>query len=141
MIRTSRSEEETIAIGESIGRSLRGGELIVLKGDLGAGKTRLVRGIARGAGSEDHVSSPTYVIQHIYSGRIPVHHIDLYRLRHHEDISDLGIDEALVAGAAVVVEWGEKLPAEVEDGRLEITISPGETETARVMMIPDELLP
>lgn len=135
---STASVEETVALGERIGRSLKGGELIVLRGDLGAGKTALVRGIALGAGSPDPVSSPTYVIQHVYSGRIAIHHIDLYRL-HHDEVSDLGIDDALASGASVVVEWGEKLPVLVGGGRVEITLSAGDSESARVIAVPDTL--
>lgn len=104
----TESPEETIELGRQLGASLKGGELIILHGELGAGKTQFVRGIAAGLDSADAVSSPTFVIERIYHGRLTMLHIDLYRIA--GAIDDLGIDEALREGCVVVVEWGDKLP-------------------------------
>jgi tRNA threonylcarbamoyladenosine biosynthesis protein TsaE len=106
-IRTT-GPEETVALGREIGRRLEGGELILLSGDLGAGKTQLVRGIAEGAGCPDDVASPTFVLERRYEGRVPIRHIDLYRIRPAE-IEELAIEESRADGASVIVEWGEKL--------------------------------
>jgi tRNA threonylcarbamoyladenosine biosynthesis protein TsaE len=101
----------TEALGEEIGRSLRAGDLVLLRGELGAGKTTLVRGLARAAGCRGRVSSPTFALAHAYRGkRLTVHHLDLYRLRG-ADATELGLDELLAdPRGAVVVEWPEVLP-------------------------------
>ena len=84
--------------------------MVLLKGALGAGKTTLVRGVARGAGSSAPVASPTFQLVRVYPGRVQVAHIDLYRLEHPSELGDLGLDELLMEGA-VVVEWGDRLEA------------------------------
>ena len=108
----SLSEEETLALGHKMAQSLKGGELIVLEGDLGMGKTVFARGIAAGLGvSEDQVRSPSFALVHEYEGgRCPLFHVDLYRLTGGDDLEDLGLDELTEAGGVVLVEWGEKLP-------------------------------
>jgi tRNA threonylcarbamoyl adenosine modification protein YjeE len=102
------SPEETEAAGEELGRRLRRGDLVLLSGELGAGKTTFVRGIARGCGSEAPVASPTFQLVRVYPGRLQLGHVDLYRLEKGDDLRDLGLDELLDAGA-VVVEWGDRL--------------------------------
>lgn len=101
-----RSESETVALGEVLGRQLLPGGLILLFGELGAGKTTLVRGIARGVGFRGRVSSPTFALAHVYRGRrLVLHHLDLYRLRDGE-AGELGLEELLAdPRGAVVVEW------------------------------------
>lgn len=102
------AEAETIRLGEELGRSLRAGDLVLLRGELGAGKTTLVRGLARGVGFRGRVSSPTFALAHVYRGkRLTLHHLDLYRLRE-GDVGELGLDELLAdPRGAVVVEWPE----------------------------------
>jgi tRNA threonylcarbamoyladenosine biosynthesis protein TsaE len=104
----SESEADTSQAGERFGRSLAPGDVILLYGDLGAGKTAFVRGLARGVGApSDEVSSPTFTLVQEYHGRMTLYHVDLYRLQPAE-VSDLGLDE-LVSGADVVaVEWAER---------------------------------
>jgi tRNA threonylcarbamoyladenosine biosynthesis protein TsaE len=108
----SLGETETLELGRTIGRALKGGELILLEGDLGLGKTILAKGIAQGLGiSPDEVTSPSFtLVQEYRGGRMPVFHVDLYRLDVPEDVGTLGIEEILAAGGVVMVEWGEKLP-------------------------------
>jgi tRNA threonylcarbamoyladenosine biosynthesis protein TsaE len=106
--RETSSPEETEAAGEEVGRRLRKGDLVLLKGELGAGKTTYVRGIARGCGSAAPVASPTFQLVRIYPGRLQLGHVDLYRLRQGDDLRDLGLDELLDRGA-VVVEWGDRI--------------------------------
>ncbi len=108
----SLSEEETEDLGRTLARGLRGGELVLLVGDLGLGKTVFVRGMASGLGIEPRdVSSPSFtLVQHYRGGRLPLCHIDLYRLSTDEEIGTLGIDEILATDSVVVVEWGERLP-------------------------------
>jgi tRNA threonylcarbamoyladenosine biosynthesis protein TsaE len=102
------TELETLALGERIGRGLRAGDVVSLRGPLGAGKTVLVRGIAVGAGADpEMVRSPTFVLHHVYSrGRTILHHIDAYRLGSGADIAFLDIDGLRETGA-VLVEWGD----------------------------------
>jgi tRNA threonylcarbamoyladenosine biosynthesis protein TsaE len=108
----SLSEEETFELGRSLGRGLRGGELILLEGDLGLGKTVFVRGLAAALGvPPEDVSSPSFtLIQEYRGGRIPLYHVDLYRVDSPEEIGTLGVDEILSGNGVVAVEWGEKLP-------------------------------
>jgi tRNA threonylcarbamoyl adenosine modification protein YjeE len=102
------SAEETEAAGEELGRRLRRGDLVLLKGELGAGKTTFVRGMVRGAGSSAPVASPTFQLVRIYPGRLQLAHVDLYRLEKGKEVRDLGLEELLDEGA-VVVEWGERI--------------------------------
>ncbi len=114
MLETSAADE-TESAGEELGRRLRRGDLVLLKGELGAGKTTFVRGVARGTGSAATVASPTFQLVRVYPGRLQLAHVDLYRLEKGDELRDLGLDELLEAGAAVV-EWGERL--DVEDAAL-----------------------
>jgi tRNA threonylcarbamoyladenosine biosynthesis protein TsaE len=107
---TTTSAAETEAIGEGLGRRLLTGDMVLLKGELGAGKTTLVRGVARGTGSDAPVASPTFQLLRIYPGRVQVAHIDLYRIEASSELRDLGLDELLAEGA-VLVEWGDRLEA------------------------------
>ncbi|MDQ6878172.1 MAG: tRNA (adenosine(37)-N6)-threonylcarbamoyltransferase complex ATPase subunit type 1 TsaE [Candidatus Dormibacteraeota bacterium] len=104
------SPEETEAAGERFGRGLRKGDLLLLEGDLGAGKTTFVRGVARGAGSTAHVASPTFQLVRVYPGRVQLAHVDLYRLETGAELVNLGLDELLDQGA-VIIEWGDRLDA------------------------------
>lgn len=101
---------ETEAAGEEFGRRLHNGDLVLLKGDLGAGKTTFVRGVARGCGSAAAVASPTFQLVRVYPGRVQLAHVDLYRLEHGDALRDIGLEELLDEGA-VVVEWGERIDA------------------------------
>jgi tRNA threonylcarbamoyladenosine biosynthesis protein TsaE len=102
------SPEETEAAGEELGRRLQKGDLVLLRGELGAGKTTFVRGVARGSGSAAPVASPTFQLVRIYPGRLQLAHVDLYRLEKGDELRDLGLDELLDVGA-VVVEWGDRM--------------------------------
>jgi tRNA threonylcarbamoyl adenosine modification protein YjeE len=104
------SAAETEAAGDRFGRGLRRGDLVLLEGDLGAGKTTFVRGVVRGAGSPAHVASPTFQLVRVYAGPVQIAHVDLYRLEVSTELIDLGLDELLDEGA-VLVEWGNRLEA------------------------------
>lgn len=106
----SKSSAETEAFGERFGKRLRPGDLVLLTGELGAGKTTFVRGVARGIGSSAPVASPTFQLVRMYAGRVQLAHIDLYRIETTSELADLGLDELLDQGAAVV-EWGDRLDA------------------------------
>jgi tRNA threonylcarbamoyladenosine biosynthesis protein TsaE len=111
MLHTARSESETTAIGRDLALQLTAGSTVLLYGDLGAGKTAFVRGIAEGLGVDrDAVSSPTFtLVQEYRGGRLPLFHVDLYRLTDPREIEDLGLDE-LAEDGVLAVEWAEKLP-------------------------------
>ena len=106
---TTRSAAETIDLGRKIGAVLKPNDVIALTGQLGAGKTTLIQGIAEGIGVKAYVTSPTFIIINEYAGRLPFYHIDLYRLDEGLEIADLGIEEYFNRGGVCVIEWAEKL--------------------------------
>ena len=114
----SLCEDETFALGKRTGRALRPGSLVVLQGELGAGKTVFARGVAVGLGiPESDVSSPTFtLVQEYRGGRLPLFHADLYRLEAEAEIGALGIEDMLQGGGVVLVEWGERLPTHLRRG-------------------------
>lgn len=121
--RTTTSPEETEALGEALGRAARGGELIGLAGELGAGKTCLVRGLARGSGADpERVASPTFVMQTEYpGGRLPLHHVDLYRLE--PPVTDqLWLRDVLYGDGVAAVEWVDRLLLAAGDEMLLVSL-------------------
>ncbi|MGA3173491.1 MAG: tRNA (adenosine(37)-N6)-threonylcarbamoyltransferase complex ATPase subunit type 1 TsaE [Syntrophorhabdales bacterium] len=132
----SRSPSETIAIGAHIGRLAEGGDLFLLYGELGAGKTQLVKGLAKGMGVPDwqYVLSPSFTLMSTYEGRLVLCHVDLYRLEG-PDADDLGIEDFL-EGGVVAVEWAERAPS-WKDG-IKITLQAvAEEERTIVMEVED----
>lgn len=129
--------DETQALGRALGAALEQGDLLLLHGPLGAGKTTLTQGLAWGAGVEGYAHSPTFVIVHEYAGRITVYHLDLYRLDAGLlEAHDLGIDEMLDAGACVV-EWAEKASEIFPGPHLDVTLEPGaEPHDRRITLEP-----
>src|SRR2546423_15628180 len=105
---TTGSVEETQALGEALGRRLGPGDVVGLSGDLGAGKTALAQGIARGLGVEEPVSSPTFALVHEYAGRVSVWHLDTYRVASLDELIDLSWDDLLSGGGVVLVEGPER---------------------------------
>jgi tRNA threonylcarbamoyladenosine biosynthesis protein TsaE len=120
----SLSEGETYELGRAFGRQLAGGELVLLEGPLGSGKTVFARGIAAGLGiPPEQVSSPSFTLVQEYSGgRARMYHVDLYRIASVEEVETLGIEELLEATAVVVVEWGERLPAAYREGAVTVRL-------------------
>jgi len=108
----SHSEEETIALGEELARGLARGAVVLLIGQLGAGKTTLAKGIVKGLGAAEpeEVTSPSFTLIHEYGRRPKVYHVDLYRLEEPRELASLGLEELLDQGAVVLVEWGERFP-------------------------------
>lgn len=107
----SHGEADTLALGRKLASLLRGGEVLALSGDLGAGKTHLCKGLVAGLGHEGEVTSPTFaLVQEYRSGRLPVFHFDWYRIEHPAELIQLGWDEYLDEGGIVLVEWAEKFP-------------------------------
>ena len=103
----SQNEAELIAFGQAIGEKLRSGDILVLSGDLGAGKTCLTKGIAKGLEVQQMIKSPTYTIVREYEGRLPLYHLDVYRIGNDPDSIDL--DDYLYGDGVTVIEWGELL--------------------------------
>jgi tRNA threonylcarbamoyladenosine biosynthesis protein TsaE len=134
---TVPTADDMRALGERIAADLRAGDLVVLTGDLGAGKTTLVQGVAAGLGAPGPVLSPTFVIARVYrGGRLPIMHVDAYRLGSVVEVDDLDLD-ASVEASVTLVEWGEGLAEDLAADRLELEIlrSPDESdETRRVVM-------
>jgi tRNA threonylcarbamoyladenosine biosynthesis protein TsaE len=118
----TESEDETIALGERIAAELPATAVVLLIGELGAGKTTLAKGIVKGLGAAtpDDVSSPTFTLIHEYSPT--VYHIDLYRLDTAAQVATLGLDEIFDRSAVVLIEWGERFPELMPDNRIEIRL-------------------
>jgi len=120
----TRTPAETQTIGEKIGTQLRQGDLVALIGDLGTGKTCLTQGIARGVGVYPNqiVNSPSYTLINEYAGKIPIYHVDLYRLQNHDELLDLGLDEYMEGNGVCIIEWAEKLGSlKISHTKIQIT--------------------
>ena len=114
--------DQTLVFGREMGRLLRPGDVLCLRGDLGAGKTLLVQGIAAGLGIKGNVTSPTFTILNVYEGPVPLHHFDLYRLDTAEQLDDIGFDEYTSHGITII-EWSDKFPDRMPDEVLMIEIT------------------
>jgi tRNA threonylcarbamoyladenosine biosynthesis protein TsaE len=130
------SGEETIALGRTLARQLSPPAVVLLIGNLGAGKTTLAKGIVDGLGaaSPEEVSSPTFTLIHEYGGgpAPKVYHVDLYRLEEEKQVLGIGLDEILDRNAIVLIEWAERFPRLLPARRIEIHITPGPGETRRI---------
>jgi len=129
----SHSEEETIAFGRKLAAELSPPLIVLLCGDLGAGKTTLVKGIAEGfeAARAEDVTSPTFTLIHEYRGpRVTLYHIDLYRIETERDLETLGLDDLLAPNCILLIEWGDKFPRFERHRDVEITL--GQIEKERV---------
>ena len=133
---TTHSESETTAVGRDLGVTLDAESVVLLYGDLGAGKTAFVRGLAEGLSvSPADVTSPTFtLIQEYRGGRLPLLHVDLYRLDDPREVDDLGLDE-LGTGAVLAIEWAEKLPGRWPDA-ISVRITTGDGDTRRIEITP-----
>ena len=134
----TRSAEETIALGRELAAKLRDLRMVILHGDLGAGKTTLVKGVAEGldAASQDDVTSPTFTLIHEYRGpEVTLYHVDLYRIETERELATLGLDELFASDVSLtVIEWGEKFPRLVAERDAEIRIERrGEQERKLVL--------
>jgi tRNA threonylcarbamoyladenosine biosynthesis protein TsaE len=134
---TTRSAEETIAFGRTLTELLTPPKLVLLRGDLGAGKTTLVKGIAAGfgAGEEEDVTSPTFTLVHEYRGpRANLYHIDLYRVDTPRELETLGLDDLRAEGSVLLIEWGEKFSRLVRERDVEISLE-RESENGRKITV------
>ena len=125
----TNSAEETERLGQRLGETLRGGEVVAYLGELGAGKTAFTRGLARGLGISMRVTSPTYTIVNEYTGgRLPLFHFDMYRLGSEDELFDIGWEDYLARGGVCAVEWSENVSGAMEDAitvRIEKTSDEG----------------
>ncbi|MBM7636479.1 tRNA (adenosine(37)-N6)-threonylcarbamoyltransferase complex ATPase subunit type 1 TsaE [Streptococcus saliviloxodontae] len=117
----SQNEAELIALGTRIGQALRAKDVLVLTGDLGAGKTTLTKGIAKGLEIDQMIKSPTYTIVREYEGRLPLYHLDVYRIG--DDPDSIDLDDFLFSDGVTIIEWGELLGDHLPDDYLEVVIS------------------
>jgi len=119
----TESAEQTIGLGEKIGSFLRPGDVIALQGTLAAGKTTITKGIARALGITEDITSPTFTLISVYEGRLPLYHMDVYRLEGSADFSDLGAEEMLYGNGICVIEWSEKIMDELPSRTIVIKLS------------------
>ncbi|MDQ1467352.1 MAG: tRNA threonylcarbamoyladenosine biosynthesis protein TsaE [Actinomycetota bacterium] len=130
--RTS-SPDATRALAAALASVVEAGDVISLVGDLGAGKTAFAQGLARGLGVAGPVTSPTFTIVQEYEGRLPVAHVDVYRLDTIQDLYDLGFDELIDDGRVTIVEWGDLIAPALPADHLVVRIDPGDADTERVL--------
>lgn len=129
------STEETRRLGRVVGVHAQPGDLIALRGDLGAGKTTFVQGMAEGLGVEELVTSPSFTLIHGHPGRVQLYHLDLYRLGP-QDLPEIGIDDVIGAHAVLAVEWSERLPPGLSGEALEVELAfvAGEDQSRRIIL-------
>jgi tRNA threonylcarbamoyladenosine biosynthesis protein TsaE len=133
----TETAEETRAVGEALAGLLEAGDAVVLTGELGAGKTTLVQGVARGSGVQEHVVSPTFTLVREYAGRLDLTHVDVYRLDRVQDVVDLGLDELGDGRSVLLVEWGDAIEDLLPGDRLRVeltTADPLGGEARRIVM-------
>ena len=140
MIYTTNSPAETEAVGAALGAILPAGTVIAYRGDLGAGKTAFTRGLARGLGYTEPVTSPTYTVCNEYlGGRLPLFHFDMYRLRSADDLWDIGWEDYLDRNGVCAVEWSENVEEALE-GAVTVNIEKTGEESRRITIEGGELL-
>ena len=129
----SESPAETEELGKVLGRILLPGDLFFLSGDLGSGKTLLVRGVTIGLASTETATSPTFALIHRYEGKLPLYHLDLYRLSGPADLAPLALEEIMEEEAAFMIEWGEPAKATLAATYMEVEFARGEQAEDRVL--------
>ena len=133
----TRSEEETITLGEQLARELPSRATVLLIGNLGAGKTTLAKGIVKGLGAAapEDVSSPTFTLIHEYGGAPKVYHVDLYRIDTARELESLGLDDVLDRDAVVLVEWGERFPYVWPDDVIEVRLKALDDDSREIRLV------
>jgi len=130
---TSKSPDQTRFIAAGLARSLIAGSVIKLVGDLGAGKTEFVKGLATGLNYRNVVTSPTFtLVQEYRGGRLPLFHMDLYRLNEEAELDDIGFEDYLRAGGICAIEWADKFPGRMPLDSVEVVMTIGENTTRRI---------
>ncbi|HIY17070.1 MAG TPA: tRNA (adenosine(37)-N6)-threonylcarbamoyltransferase complex ATPase subunit type 1 TsaE [Candidatus Intestinimonas stercorigallinarum] len=136
MEQVTNSPAETEALGAALAEELKPGAVVAFTGDLGAGKTAFVRGLARGLGIGERVTSPTFTIVNEYEGgRLPLFHFDMYRLDSADELFDIGWEDYLARGGVCAVEWSEKVSEALEPGAIRVDIRRGGDDGQRVVTI------
>ncbi len=134
----SQSVEETERIGADLAGRLRPGTVLAFTGDLGAGKTAFVRGLARGLGVTEQITSPTFTIVNEYEGgRLPFFHFDMYRLGSSDELFDIGWEDYLSRGGVCAVEWSEQVADALEEDCIRVDIRQGPGENERVIRVEE----
>jgi len=131
----SRSTDETLELAGTVGELLRAGDVVSLVGDLGAGKTVFARGVARALGVTEPVVSPSFTIVREYDGRMPLVHVDVYRIDTVQELYDLGFEEFVRDDGVTLVEWGDMIDGLLPGDRLDVRLAPGATDDERVVEI------
>jgi tRNA threonylcarbamoyladenosine biosynthesis protein TsaE len=124
----TQSAEDTRAFASVLSSVLRSGDVVLLIGDMGAGKTTFVQGLAAGLDVQEPVTSPTFVLLHTYNGRTPLHHADLYRLEQLDEVLDLGITELVDEGGIALIEWADRAPHAFPSDVLRLELSYGDDD-------------
>lgn len=129
------SADETMALAEAVGALLRPGDVVVLAGDLGSGKTTFAKGVGRALAVDEPIVSPTFTIVRQYDGRLPLVHVDVYRLDHLQELHDLGLEELIDDEAVTLVEWGDAVAAYLPPDRLEVRLEAGAGDDDRAVTL------
>jgi tRNA threonylcarbamoyladenosine biosynthesis protein TsaE len=133
----THSPEQTRRLGEIIGGLASGGDIFLLSGNLGTGKTHLVQGLAFGLGVKEYACSPSFMIVREYHGRLPLYHMDLYRLDHIEEIIDLGLEEYFRNGSVCAIEWAEKGSGALPHDYMAVEMQHRQSDDRRVTFKPE----
>ena len=131
----THSTDETLELAGTVGELLRAGDVVSLVGDLGAGKTVFARGVARALDVTEPIVSPSFTIVREYEGRMPLVHVDVYRIDTVQELHDLGFEELLRDDAVTLVEWGDMIDGLLPGDRLDVRLAPGDTDDERVVEI------
>jgi tRNA threonylcarbamoyladenosine biosynthesis protein TsaE len=129
------SVEATRDVGAAVATLARPGDVVVLAGDLGAGKTAFVQGFGRALGVVERITSPTFTLVHVYEGKLPIHHLDVYRLEQLAEAVDLGLPEMLDDGSVVLIEWGDEILPVLPSDLLEVRITLGAGDDDRSIAV------
>jgi tRNA threonylcarbamoyladenosine biosynthesis protein TsaE len=135
------SPEETEALGEKIGQTLRGGEVLALFGGMGMGKTAFARGLARGLRVTGEVSSPTFALVHEYTGALTMYHFDMYRVTGWDDLYSTGFFDYLESGGVLLIEWSENIENALPENAAKIWVRRGLGENERIFTFERDMLP
>lgn len=126
---------DTEDFGIKLGKTLKGGDVLSLTGDLGAGKTTLTKSIGKGLGVEEYITSPTFSLINEYKGRVNVYHFDVYRLDDVDDLYDLGFEDYFYSDGVTIVEWGDKIKEFLPDNTIDVYIEKGKELDERIVTI------